>query len=88
MNKIIFIDTNRKLRAKSTPRGRLRVFHHAPGTFRPAHSALTCIWRIDPRTGRLAASWSFEAVDDLTHCTHKSHFTSCAAGIAPAARAA
>jgi hypothetical protein len=88
MNKIIFIDTKRNLRAKSAFTGGLRAFHRAPGATRPAHSALTCLWRVDPATGRLAASWSFEAAEDLTHCCRKSHFTGHAADIAPAARAA
>jgi hypothetical protein len=54
----------------------------------PALSALTCHWHIDPDTGRLAASWSLETVEDLTHCCRKSRFTGRAADTAPVARAA
>jgi hypothetical protein len=85
MNKIVFIDTNRNFRAKLPLEGGLRAFHRAPGAFR---SALTCIWRVDPSSGRLVASWSLESVDDLTHCHCKSHFANRAAEIAPPARAA
>jgi hypothetical protein len=88
MNKIIFIDTKRNYRAKSALTSGLRAFHRAPGATLPAHSALTCHWRVDPNTGRLVASWSFEAVDDLTHCCHRSRFTGRATGIARVARAA
>lgn len=88
MNKFNFIDTNRKLRARPIFDGAPRVFHHAPGAFRPARSALTCIWRVAPDTGRLLACWSPEAVDDLTHCPHKLHFIKRAAEIAATARAA
>ena len=88
MNKIIFIDTKRNLRAKSGFTGELRAFHRAPGATRPVHSALICLWRVDPDTGRVTASWSFEAVEDLTHCRRESYFTGHAADIAPVARAA
>ena len=88
MNKIIFIDTKRNLRANSALTGGLRALHRAHGAIHPARSSLTCLWRVDPDTGRLAASWSFETAEDLTPCSRKSHFTGHAADIAPAALAA
>jgi len=88
MNKIIFIDTKRNYRAKSALTGGLRAFYRARRVTRPAHAALACLWRVDPDTGRLSASWSFEAAEDLTHCRRKSHFTGRAADFAPAACAA
>jgi hypothetical protein len=88
MNKIIFIDTKRNYRARPALTGGLRAFHRAPGATLPAHSALICHWRVDPNTGRLAASWSLGTVEDLTHCCRKSRFTGCAADTAPVARAA
>jgi len=36
MNKIIFIDTKRNLRAKSALAGSLRAAHHAPGALSPS----------------------------------------------------
>jgi hypothetical protein len=88
MNKIIFIDTKRNYRAKSALAGGLRAFHPAPGAIPPARSALACHWRRDPNTGRLAASWSHDAVEDLTHCRRQSHVASRATRITLVARAA
>jgi hypothetical protein len=87
MNKIIFIDTKRNLRAKPALQGGLRAFHHASAAVGPARSALTCVWRVDPGTGRLVASWSLAAIDELSHCCSKPHFAN-GADIARAARAA
>jgi hypothetical protein len=80
--------TKRNYRAKSALTGGLRAFHRPPGASLPAHSALTCRWHVDPDTGRLAASWSLETVEDFTHCCRKSRFTGRAADTAPVARAA
>jgi hypothetical protein len=88
MNKIVFIDTNRKPRARPMPESGPRAFRHARGAVRPARPALTCIWRFDPTAGRLVACWSPEADNDLTHWPRKSPFTKRAAGVAPASRAA
>ena len=88
MNNIIVIDTKRNLRARPALAGGLRAFHRAPGGTLSAHSALTCHWRVDPITGRLAASWSLETVEDLAHCCRRSRPTGRAADNAPAARAA
>ncbi|MGA2792741.1 MAG: hypothetical protein ABSE69_04290 [Roseiarcus sp.] len=88
MNKITFIDTNRKLRARPMHEGGLRLFHRAPGAFRPARSGLACVWRVDPASGRLVACWSLEAEEDLTHWPRKSHLTKRWAGVAVAACAA
>jgi len=88
MNKIVFIDTNRKLRAGPMPEGGPRGFRHALGATRPSRRALTCVWRFDPAAGRLVARWSPEADDALTHCPRKLYFIKRAAGVAAAARAA
>jgi hypothetical protein len=88
MNKIIFIDTKRNYRARSALAGGLRAFHPALGATPPAHSALACHWRIDPTTGRLAASWSLRTVEGPTHGRRKSHFVGRAADFAAAAQAA
>jgi hypothetical protein len=88
MNKIIFIDTKQQTRVRRSLGGATRVLRHAPGASRLARPMLTCVWRVDPDTGGLAACWSLEAVDDPTHWPHKLHFSKSAARIVLATRAA
>jgi hypothetical protein len=86
MNKIIFIGWKRNRRAKPALQVGWRAFRYAPGAVVPAHSAQTCVWRIDSRTGRLTASWSLAADEELSPCCNKPHFANRAlAGVARAA---